>query len=168
MFRSYPSRFNNILEGIGYFLDGQIWQNTVDKVFCLVYGAFPCEDGGMPEERRSRVPFFCSRRLSSFRSFRRAFVREEPFSKIPQKYSTGSSGREYISMWSEAAFTITFAPGLIPNLSRSFLGITTWPFGEVVTIVFGKTSFLTFNFDDYSLTKTTQEVNRSISRAIFR
>jgi hypothetical protein len=67
-------------------------------------------------------------------------VREGPSSKIPQKYSTGSSGTAYISTWSEAAFTITFDPGFIPNLSRSFLGMTTWPFGEVVTIDIGKTS----------------------------
>jgi hypothetical protein len=142
MLRSYLGRFYYILEGIGYFLDGQIWQSTMDKVFCLFYGPLSCEDGGMPEERRSRAPFFCSRRLSSFRSFKRAFVREGPSLKIPQKYSTGSSGRVYISMWSEAAFTITFDPGFSPNLSRSLLGMTTWPFGEVVTIGIGKTPLL--------------------------
>jgi len=67
-------------------------------------------------------------------------------------------------MWSEAAFTITFEPGFSPNLSRSFLGMTTWPFGEVVTIGIGKTSFWGFNFDGSSLTKTMQEVNRAIFR----
>jgi hypothetical protein len=45
-------------------------------------------------------------------------------------------------MWSEAAFTITFDPGFSPNLSRSLLGMTTWPFGEVVTIGIGKTPLL--------------------------
>jgi hypothetical protein len=44
MLRFYPGRFNYVLEGIGYFADWQIWQNTMDKVFCLVYGALPCED----------------------------------------------------------------------------------------------------------------------------
>jgi hypothetical protein len=43
-------------------------------------------------------------------------------------------------MWSDAAFTTSFDPGFMPNLSLSFLGMTTWPFGEVVTIGIGKTS----------------------------
>jgi hypothetical protein len=72
-------------------------------------------------------------------------VRDEPSAKIPQKYSTGFSGKGYISIWSETAFTITLAPGLIPNFSLSFLGMTTCPFGEVVTIAIGKTSFHSFN-----------------------
>jgi hypothetical protein len=42
--------------------------------------------------------------------------------------------------------------------------MTTWPFGEVVTIGIRKTSFLGFNFDGSSLTKTIQEVNRAIFR----
>ena len=101
--------------------------------FLLSHNHLPAVN--MPEGRKNQAIFFSSRLLSLFRSLSNALVSEVPSLKIPQKYSTGTSGSgSIITIWPFTTFKSNFCFGFMPRASLTFFGITNCPFDDRVDI----------------------------------